>query len=70
MKLSPRKAKSNQFEKLNSDNHHTENYWILLNEDSVCIAKQTAGEGCEQEIIIEKIQFNRLIDWYNREQVV
>ena len=69
MKLSPRKAKSNQFEKLNSDNKSTRDYWILINEDSVTIAKQTIGKHCEKEISIDRDQFNRLIDWYNREQI-
>lgn len=68
MKLSPRKARSDQFEELNSDNKGTENYWILLNEDYVTIAEQTMGEECKQEIRIEKTQFGKLIDWYNREQ--
>ena len=68
MKLSPRKARSDQFIKLNSDNKSTKNYWILLSEDHITIAKQTSGEACEQDIQIEKYQFNRLIDWYNREQ--
>lgn len=68
MKLSPRKANSDQFEKLNSDNKSTENYWILLSEDSVTICEQTAGETPKSDIQIDKNQFNRLIDWYNREQ--
>jgi len=68
MKLSPRKAKSGQFEKLNSDNKSTGNYWILLNEDFITIAEQTSGENCKNEIHIEKNQFHKMIDWYNREQ--
>ena len=68
MKLSPRKARSDQFEKLNTDNKNTEDYWILLTEDYICIGEQTIGEACKNEIKIEKNQFHRLIDWYNRNQ--
>ena len=68
MKLSPRNARSDQFEKLNSDNRHTDNYWILLNEDNITITEQTSGEYPKATISIDKIQFNKLIDWYNREQ--
>ena len=69
MKLSPRKARSDQFTKLNSDNKNTKDYWILLQDDHITIAEQTSGENCKQEINIEKKQFNRLIDWYNRRQL-
>ena len=65
MKLSPRKARSDQFLKLNSDNKHTQNYWILLNEDYITIAKQTSGESCTQEILLKVkmlLNFNYMID--------
>ena len=68
MKLSPRNAKSDQFEKLNSDNKNTDNYWILLNEDNITITEQKSGEYPKATITIDKIQFHKLIDWYNREQ--
>ena len=68
MNLSPRKARSDQFEKLNSDNKHTDNYWILLNEDHITLTEQNSRENPKASISIDKIQFNRLIDWYNREQ--
>ena len=68
MKLSPRKARSDQLVKLNTDNTQTENYWILLNEGYVTIAEQTVGEPCQNDIQIDKKQFNKIIDWYNREQ--
>lgn len=70
MKLSPRKARSDQFTKLHSDSRQTKNYWILLTEDYITIARQTSGESCTQEIQIEKTQFNKLIDWYNRKQLI
>ncbi len=73
MKLSPRKARSDQFVKLNSYNKNTENHRILIHEDYVTITKQTVGESWKKdrgysEIHIDKEQFNKLIDWYNREQ--
>jgi hypothetical protein len=67
MKLSPRNARSDQFEKLNSDNKSTDNYWILLNEDHVTITDQKSGENAKTSVSIDKIQFHKLIDWYNRE---
>ena len=70
MEISPRKARSDQFGKLNSDSKHTKDYWILLNEDYITIAKQTSGDSCMQEMQIDKIQFNQLIDWYNRKQLI
>ena len=70
MKLSPRKAKSDQFAKLNTDNRYIENYWVLLNEDYITIVEQTSGEPCKNEIHIDKIQFNKIVDWYNREQEI
>ena len=70
MKLSPRNAKGNQIINLNSDNKSTENYWILLGEDSVTITEQAEGENAKDSITFEKNQFNRLIDWYNRKQII
>ena len=70
MKLSPRKARSDQFIKLNSDNMSTENYWILLNEHDITLCEQSLGESPKNQIHIKKRQFNKIIDWYNREQKI
>ena len=70
MKLSPRQARSDQFAKLNTDSKATEDYWILLNEDHITIAEQTIEKNCKNEINIEKNQFHKLIDWYNRPQSI
>lgn len=67
-KLSPRKSKPDQIINLNTDNRSTDNYWILLNEDHVTVCEQTTGENAKNSIEIDREQFNKLIDWYNREQ--
>ncbi len=68
MKLSPRKARSDQFPKLNSDNKSTENYWILINENHITMTEQASGENPKGSICFDRKQFNKMIDWYNREQ--
>ncbi len=71
MKLSPRKAKN--FEsvcKLNSDNFDTKNYWIIANENHITITEQTSGENAKASISFDRNQFNKLIDWYNRKQLI
>ncbi len=69
-KLSPRKAKGDQIIKLNTDNKDTEDYWILLNENHITMTEQRTGEGVKNSIQFERKQFNKLIDWYNREQTL
>lgn len=52
------------------DNLSTEDYWIMGNPDSVTIAKQRNGESSEWIVQIPKKDFNKLIDFYNREQKI
>lgn len=68
--LSPRKARTfKQMVSLKTDNHHTKESWILLMEgNSICISNQRNGEALTASITIQRKDFNRLIDWYNKEQ--
>lgn len=69
-KLSPRKARTfNQICSLNRDNLSSKHGWIVVDDEgSVTIAEQ--ANGCEAKGIVRlpRREFNRLVDWYNKEQ--
>lgn len=50
--------------RLKSDNYSTKDFWILINNDSVVIAKQKDGEPLQAKITIPRSDFNRMIKWY------
>lgn len=68
-KMSPRDARtSNQLCRLQSDNIDISNFWLLCGPDYVALAQQKAGEKPTQAFSIPKKHFNRLVEWYLREQ--
>ena len=68
-KLRPRDAKTfNQQCLLQTDGHGTKDYWILIDCGKVYIHAQRVSESTTQRIAIRRGDFNRLVDWYNREQ--
>lgn len=69
MKLAPIKAKKDiQILRLKTDNYSTDDFWILLNGDTVNIHEQRSGEKSKQNITIPRKDFDRLVKWYLREQ--
>lgn len=52
------------------DNFSTEKFWILADESSVTITEQKKGGEPNQSITIPKKDFDKLADWYYREQVI
>lgn len=68
-KLSPRNA--NTFDKvcsLQTDHKDLLDYWIIADDTEITIAKQRTGEPCEVSLTIPRADFNKLINWYLREQ--
>ena len=53
---------------LNSDNHQTKGAWILLGFSQVSICTQKSGESPTGIVKIPRGEFNRLIDWYMKDQ--
>jgi hypothetical protein len=56
--------------KLLSDNYATKNYWILHAIDHITICKQSSGSSAEEMMQIPRKDFNKLIEWYIKEQPV
>lgn len=53
-----------------SDNHQTKSAWILLGFSQVSIATQKVGESATGLVKIPRGEFNRLIDWYMKDQKI
>lgn len=70
--LKPRHAKTfEQVCSLNSDNKDVPHGWIILNSDgNVVLCNQLDGHSATGEVSFPPDEFNRLIDWYNRPQVI
>jgi hypothetical protein len=68
--MSPREAKTYaQILKLKSDNYSTNGHWILLNGGGeVVIAEQVTGEAPTAKMKISRREFNRIVNWYVKEQ--
>lgn len=64
-KLTPQTANTfNKICSLERDNVHYKDYWILVSEKKVTIAKQKSGEKAEFIESIPKSVFNRFIKFY------
>lgn len=67
--MKPRDAKTeSQRLKLSRDNLSTVGHWILLNDNSVTLTAQRVGESATASMRVPRSEFNRLIDWYMRDQ--
>lgn len=70
-KLSPKEAKTiKEVCSLETDNYSTKDFWIMVdpcNKD-VTIMNQRVGESATQKISIHKKDFNKLIEWYLKDQ--
>ena len=69
--MRPRDAKTQkQHFSLPNDNHSTKGHWILLDPwtGAVTISAQIKGESRTAAITIPRGEFNRLIDWYMKDQ--
>lgn len=53
---------------LDTDNHSTKNYWIIIDEVSVTLAEQQSGKPANTSISITRKDFNKLIEWYQTPQ--
>lgn len=70
-KMSPKSAKSmKQVCRLESDNFDADGFWILHGINTISLAQQRLGEPCKESITIPKKEFDRMIEWYMREQVL
>jgi len=70
-RLSPRKTiRYNDILKLQTENHCVKAGWILLDNNTVIVANQRAGESSTATVKFTRREFNALIDWYNREQTL
>jgi len=68
-KLSPRKATTtNAICKLNRDNKSFGNADILISEKTVSIWPES--KTSDGWIVLKRSEFNRMIDWYNKEQTL
>jgi hypothetical protein len=71
--LSPKDAKGEkQVCMLQTDHYETKDFWILIDawNNEVYIHQQKTGEKSKQDICIPKKDFNRLVEWYLKEQKV
>jgi len=67
--MRPRDAKTSEdIRKLRSDNKDVPEGWIRINGDTVMVYQQRCGEESTGKVNLPRAEFNRLIDWYNREQ--
>lgn len=67
--MKPRNADTfNKVCNLKTDNHETKTHWIIINGKTVTIKAQKSGEESTQTIDVPRGVFNRLIDWYNKDQ--
>ena len=70
-KMSPREAKTfKQIFQLQSDNHAVKAGWIMIDGSVVVLCKQRDGEHAEAMVKLSRREFEALIDWYNRKQVL
>lgn len=71
-KLSPRKATTEKkLCSLKSDGHQTKKYWIQLGTNHVSITAQESGKQPTGKLWeIPRRDFNALIDWYNKKQIL
>ena len=56
--------------RLKSDSTDTKDYWMCIDGDEVCIAKQRSGESLIEKIKIPRKDFNRLVRWYVKPQTL
>lgn len=70
-KLSPREAKTlREVCRLTRETISTRHGWILAEGVTVTIARQKNGEKSEGMVTLPKSEFDRLIDWYQKEQAI
>ena len=69
-KLAPKDARTTKrIRSLRSDNYSTRDGWILLDGGThISIAQQRQGEGPKGHVSIPRTQFNRMVEWYLKEQ--
>lgn len=54
--------------KLQTDNFSTRDYWILTDGSNVNVCKQRNGQPAIVSMTIPIYHFNKLIEWYIKEQ--
>lgn len=66
---SPRVAKTfNQLCQLQTDNINSKTSWLLVDEGVVYIHNQINGHPSTGSITLTRREFNRFVDWYNKNQ--
>lgn len=53
---------------LRTDHKEIGDYWILTDGWRVSMVQQKTGESPTQKVTIPRAEFNRMIDWYLRDQ--
>ena len=67
--MKPRDAVLNRhIVRLQTDNHDTVEGWILIDGSRIVLQNQKHSEPSTGKVEFTRRSFNRLIDWYNRDQ--
>lgn len=67
--MTPYKARSNeQVCSLRQDGYESGDFWIMTDGYTVTICEQKTFESPKQVIHVPRAEFNKMIDWYKREQ--
>lgn len=53
---------------LQTDHKDLKNFWMLTDSQHITIANQKTGEKCKQSIDMPKVDFDRFVVWYTRQQ--
>ena len=68
--LRPMDAKGDQILSLNRDNFAVPGFWILHDGYDVTVCAQMVGDSRSASVTIPRVQFNKLVRWYMREQKI
>lgn len=65
---SPQNATEKELCRITRDNSSIGNFTLMTDSHEVWISEQAAGSPPTQEITMRRETFNRLIEWYQKEQ--
>lgn len=66
--MKPRDARAEKVFDLRRDNFTAGDCWILTDGHRVSLVEQPGGQSPKQQVTLDRVTFNRLIDWYMRDQ--
>lgn len=69
--LSPRDARTQEaICRLRTYNRNTDDGWLLIEPDTITIARQSPGKSAESMTTLPRRDFDALVRWYLRPQAV